>query len=218
MTEKTALISDFDGTISDDDFFTYITKAYFDDKALEPWHDYLAHRKTHFNALNEMFQKLRGISEADLQKMMDKIQIDKNFEKTAQLCAEKNIPLYICSAGCDYYINYLIGDIIKKYNITLITNHGVFSQENGLTMYAPDKDSPYYDKELGISKASIVNKLHAEGYKVIFAGDGPPDFDPAKIAEDVFAKKMLLERCRETGIKTHEFNSFNDIYAFIKEK
>lgn len=217
MTEKTALISDFDGTISDDDFFTYITNAYFDDEALEPWRDYLAHKKTHFNALNEIFQKLRGVSEADLQKMMNTIKIDPDFKKTVQLCAKKNISIYICSAGCDYYINYLIGDIIKKYKITLITNHGVFSQKNGLTMYAPDKNSPYYDEQVGISKASIVTKLHNEGYKVIFAGDGPPDFEPAKIAEDVFAKKMLLERCREAGIKTHNFNDFKNIYAFIKE-
>lgn len=217
MSEKTAFISDFDGTISDDDFFTYIKKTYFDESALKPWREYLAQHKTHFNALNEMFQELRGVPEADLKKMMDKIKIDKDFEKTIRLCSEKNIPVYICSAGCDYYINYLIGDLIEKYNITLITNRGTYNEKTGLSMHAPETDSPYYDEKVGISKASIVNKLHGEGYKVIFAGDGPPDFEPAKLSEVVFAKKMLLERCRNAGLQTQDFSDYSDIYAYIKE-
>lgn len=215
MTEKIAFITDFDGTISDDDFFTYITKAYFDEEALKPWLEYLSGYKTHFNALNEMFEQLR-VSEADLQKLMNQIKIDPALIKTFELCAEKNIPIYICSAGCDYYINYLIGDLIKKYNITLISNSGTYNQKTGLTMHAPDKSSPYFDEKIGISKASIVNKLHQEGYKVIFAGDGPPDFEPAKIADVVFAKKMLLEKCQDAGLNTHKFADFNDIYTFIK--
>ena len=36
----TALVSDFDGTISDDDFFNYVSRRWLGEKALDPWREY----------------------------------------------------------------------------------------------------------------------------------------------------------------------------------
>lgn len=216
MTPKIAFVTDFDGTISDDDFFTYIARRYFDEKALAPWREYLGGTKSHFEALREMFSKLR-VPEDELKSFISEICVDKEFVRTVELCSDKNIPVFICSAGCDYYINVLLGDVIGQYGITLITNDGRYDEKHGLQMSRPDKSSPYYDEAVGISKASIVRKLHAEGFKVIYAGDGPPDIEAARIADYVFAKKILLEKCRKEGIKTLPFRSFADISKFIKE-
>ncbi len=216
MTRKIAFVTDFDGTISDDDFFTYIAGRYFDDKALTPWREYLGGIKTHFEALREMFSKLR-VPENELKSFISEICLDKEFAHTVELCFDKNIPVFICSAGCDYYINVLLGKIINKYGITLITNTGKYDEKQGLLMSKPEKSSPYYDEAVGISKAAIVRRLQAEGFKVIYAGDGPPDIEAARIADYVFAKKILLKRCREEGIKTRPFRSFSDVSKFIKE-
>lgn len=216
MTPKIAFVTDFDGTISDDDFFTYIARRYFDDKALTPWREYLGGTKTHFEALREMFSKLR-VPETELKSFISEIYTDKEFVRTVALCFDKNIPVFICSAGCDYYINILIGEIIKNYRITLVTNNGKYDGKQGLLISKPAKTSPYYDEAVGISKASIVRKLQSEGFKVIYAGDGPPDIEAARLADYVFAKKILLEKCREEGIKTLPFRSFADISKFIKE-
>ena len=35
----TALVSDFDGTISDDDFFNYVSRRWLGEKALDPWRE-----------------------------------------------------------------------------------------------------------------------------------------------------------------------------------
>jgi len=212
--KKIAFVSDFDGTISDEDFFTYTTNAYFDDKALAPWREYLAGTKYHFNALKEMFANIH-VDEKELQELINKIKIDESLVKTLELCKSKNIPIYICSAGNDYYIRHLIGEKIEDYKITLVSNRGDYNKKDGLIMTAPDKASPYYDEKVGISKYKVVKKLKDDGYFVIFAGDGPPDFEPAKIADIVFAKKILLEKCIEANIKIKTFNTFNDIYNFI---
>lgn len=216
MTVKYAFVTDFDGTISDDDFFNYIAKQYFDEQALAPWRQYLSGHKTHFDALNEMFGQLK-IPADEFNQFISQIAVDKYFSATIDLCFSKNIPIYICSAGCDYYIKLLIGDLIKKYNITLVTNDSHYCPLKGLNMQKPSQDSPYYDEKIGISKASIVARLHQEGYRVIYAGDGPPDIEAAKIADVVFAKKILLSKCQELGISTLKFNNFNDILNFIKE-
>lgn len=211
-----AVVSDFDGTITFEDFFWSVSHKWLDEKSLEPWQEYLSGKESHLNALNRIFSQIR-VSEQELKEFIKSVPYDKDFPKTAEYCFKCNIPFYICSAGCDYYINVLIGDIIRNNGIMLVTNHGVYSREQGLNMLPPSLDSWYYDKSVGISKAAIVKKLKEQGYKVIFAGDGPPDIAPARLADVVFAKKILLEKCREEGIKSLPFNNYEDIYRFIKE-
>ena len=74
----------------------------------------------------------------------------------------------------------MIGDKIKEYNITVVTNHGIYSEDEGLRLVPPPEDSPYYDEKVGISKAAIVKQKQDEGYFVVYAGDGPPDFAAAQ--------------------------------------
>ena len=80
----------------------------------------------------------------------------------------------------------------------------------------PPYDSEFYDARVGISKAGVVQSLKRQGYDVVFAGDGPPDFAPAQIADVVFAKKILLEKCLEANIKTQPFETFDDVYACLQ--
>lgn len=213
---KIAFVSDFDGTITDDDFFAYTTKAYFDEEALEPWRTFLAGKKTHFQALKEMFAQIR-VSVAELQKTIDSIYVDPDLEATWQLCRTKNVSLYVCSAGNDYYIRRLLGDLLKKYDVTLVSNTGSYAPETGLVMTAPEETYPFYDPKTGVSKRSVIEKLKEEGFFVVFAGDGPPDVAPAELADVVFAKKFLLKACREKEIKTERFESFKDILNYFKE-
>ena len=213
LKSKFALVSDFDGTISDNDFFYYITNRYFNKEALVPWQQYLAGKKKHFDALNEMFQKLRE-PQKDLKDFILTIKIDKTFFNLADLCVEKNIPIYICSAGCDYYINILLKKEISAYKIKLITNTGTYSKKTGLNM-TPNKQ--YYDENLGTSKAKLVQNVKKQGYKVIYCGDGKPDIEPAKLSDKVFARKTLFKECQNHNINAQFLDTFNDVCQFIKE-
>lgn len=215
MSRPLAFVSDFDGTITADDFFTLAAVRYFDDAMLAPWRAYQAGEKKHFDALNEMFQQLKNLP--DLESFTKSIAIDSCFPETAELCRRKRIPLYICSAGCDWYINLLIGSIIRENHICLVTNHCDYSPKTGLVMARLPQNHPCYDDEIGISKAGVVRQLKEQGFRVVFAGDGKPDILPAREADVVFAKKKLLELCRQEDIPTENFASFADIYRYLKE-
>jgi 2,3-diketo-5-methylthio-1-phosphopentane phosphatase len=214
MSNKIALVSDFDGTISADDFFSYASRAYLKKEGLNPWLEYLSGKKSHFESLREMYAAIR-VPLKSLHKLIDRTKIDKYLVKVCKLCQRRKIPIYICSAGNDYYIKRLIFPIIVKFKITLITNRGEYTPQTGLQMIAPPPDNYYYDENTGISKERLVKKLKDQGHFVIFAGDGPPDFAPAQIADAVFARKILLQRCIDAQIAAHSFNNFNDIYKFI---
>ncbi|MCL2008169.1 MAG: MtnX-like HAD-IB family phosphatase [Treponema sp.] len=214
---KTTFVSDFDGTISDDDFFEYVKEAFFDDDVLEPWRQYRRGELSHFEALKQIYGTLRA-GEEEIRQVINQVKIDEWVIPTFNLCHEAKIPIYIASAGCDYYINILIGSYIEKYDITLVTNSSSYSPATGLYMERPSKESPYYDEKVGISKREIVRQLQEKGERVIFAGDGPPDIESARIADIVFAKKILLEKCKAEGIKTQNFSSFKDIYSFFEKE
>ncbi|GHV01124.1 phosphoserine phosphatase [Campylobacterota bacterium] len=215
--EKFAFISDFDGTISDDDFFAYTTREFFDDEALKPWREYLDGKITHFTALKTMYGALR-VEQEKIDHLVRSIKIDRYIRSVFSLCREKSIPIYIVSAGCDYYINYLIGDLIKEFGIKLLTNRSQYSQDRGLEIFAPEKDDPFYDEKTGISKLKLAQNLKSNGYKLIFAGDGPPDVEPAKVADVVFARKVLRDELEKLGVGYRDFADFRAIESYIRNE
>lgn len=212
--KKTALISDFDGTISKKDFFHMVIETFLSESALKPWHDYLQKKITHIEALTGIFSQIH-IPQEEMDKFIATIEVDEYFYDTLEICKKLGIPVYLCSAGTKYYIEKRIGQTLKDYNISLISNDGVYSQKDGLRLIAPDKTNPFYNHNTGISKELLVKKLKSEGYFTIYAGDGIPDFSSAKTADAVFAKDVLLELCRKEGIKTEKFDNFKDISDYI---
>ncbi|MFR6464425.1 MAG: hypothetical protein ACLUQJ_02795, partial [Alphaproteobacteria bacterium] len=132
------------------------------------------------------------------------------------LPCQKNSRLHLlCRLRLD--INLLIGGLIGKYGVCLVTNHCDYSVETGLVMKRLPEDHPCYDDNIGVSKAAVVKNLKERGFRVVFAGDGPPDILPAREADVVFAKKRLLDLCRRENIKTEPFADFRDVCRFIKE-
>lgn len=214
---KIALVSDFDGTISGDDFFFYVTAKYLDKEALEPWDDYLSGKKQHFEALKEIFAKIK-VDEDELDDFIEQIEVDVKFFDTATLCNRLNIPIYICSAGCDYYIRLLLGEKLDEYGVTLITNPSFYSKKLGLQITRPQRDEYYYDQMTGVDKSKVVLRLKSEGYFVVYCGDGIPDVGAARVADVVFARKTLEQICIKEKIAYKLLTDFTVVLKYIEEK
>ncbi|MCL1971516.1 MAG: MtnX-like HAD-IB family phosphatase [Endomicrobia bacterium] len=214
---KTVLISDFDGTITKEDFFNMVVDRLLKKEDIKPWEDYIAGRISHVEALSRIFAKVR-ITQNELDVFIQSIEIDPKVPETFELCKKLDIPIYICSAGMDYYILKRIPELIKKYNITIVSNNSEYAQETGFKLTPPSVNSPFYSKDTGIAKDELVNYLKNKGYFTIFAGDGRPDIKAAKAADAVFAKDILLELCRKQNIKTLRFDGFEDITEYIERR
>ena len=212
--KKIAFVTDFDGTITHNDFFHMVIDAYLEEKDLQPWYDYKAGKKGHFDALDSIFGKIRADKDA-FDALIDTIAVDEDFTAVLSLCKGKGVPVYVVSAGCDYYIKRRIGNLLSEYSVELITNGGEYSPETGMKMVKPSSEYAYFDEIVGISKIKIVKDLQRKGFFVIFAGDGAVDFEGAKAADVVFAKGVLWEKCREVGVYARPLHSFKDIFDFI---
>ena len=56
-----------------------------------------------------------------------------------------------------------------------------------------------------------MEKYKADGYYVVYIGNGLSDRCPSKYADLVFAKGELLDYCREEGVESTQFQNFRDI-------
>lgn len=210
-----ALISDFDGTISVDDFFWYAINEYLEDDDLKPWNDYIDGKITHVQALTKIFGKIRA-EQSHFDNFIDEFPIEPKFVDTLKFCNEKGIEFFIVSAGADYYINRIMKRIAPDAKYTVVTNKSVYNKEFGLKFILHDKDYEYYDEKVGVTKPGVVQDFKDRGYFCIFAGDGRPDLPAAKLADVVFARKTLLDLCKRDNISTEKFDTYEDIYNFVK--
>ena len=212
--KKIVFVSDFDGTISKVDFFTYATEKIISNEDMAPWKEYKAGKIPHVEALHRIFSKIR-LPKDEFDSFIDTIEVEDYFKDTVNLCSSKNIDFYVVSAGADYYINRVLKRECVDNCVTLITNPSAYSQECGLQLIPLDKKDVLYDYDLGVSKKLFINKLKKEGCIVIFAGDGMPDIEAATVADIVFAKDYLIELCNKRCVEYIEFSTYFDIYNFI---
>lgn len=210
-----ALATDFDGTIIKQDFFWHIIDKVLSEEDIEPWDDYKEGRITHFEGLNRIFKKIR-IPAKTLHKLIFEISLEDCFLDTIKLCIKNNIKIYIISAGADYYIKLILEELGIKDSIEIIANKSAYSQEQGLIMTKMNESSEFYSANYGVNKVGVIKYLKKHYDKVIFAGDGTPDFEAAKYADIVFARGALLKLCKENNIKADRLDSYCNVFEYIK--
>jgi len=215
ITTNRALISDFDGTISKKDFFWYVIDLLLAKNDIEPWNDYLAKKITHIEALSRIFCKIR-LGEEEFLNFVLSLPIEECFVKTAKYCHENNIAFYIISAGADFYINYILKHLGVEDLVTLISNKSHYKQDTGLVINAPDKNYEFYSENYGINKKLAVESIKKKYDFTIYAGDGKPDFEAAKVADKIFAKDSLLELCQANDIQASKFSDYCEILEYLK--
>ena len=203
------LVSDFDGTLTRNDFFDLVRKRWPFPKEDDPWEKYVAGKITHFESLAEIFRSIRT-SERSLLEMADSMQLETSLAKSVQALQNCGWELVIASAGCDWYIEYLLQK--AGVSIALHANPGIFDPESGLQMSLP-KQSPFFISTTGIDKSAIVRDALNRSNRVAFAGDGRPDLKPALLVrpELRFATGWLAEALRERGEGYHPFERWSQI-------
>ncbi len=199
------LISDFDGTMTRHDFYQLVGARWWNETDTDsdshtnpdPWEEYRAGRITHFDALNRYFQRIRA-DESSLQAVADAMELDPTLPAALERLHAAGWALIIVSAGCDWYIRYLLAGVRIPY--VLHANPGHRSADGGLQMLRP-VDSPFYSAETGIDKVAVVRDALARHHPAAFVGDGPPDVAAAKLVPPAFrfARGYLAEALRAAG-------------------
>jgi len=207
---KQLLVSDFDGTMTGQDFYQ-VALARLPDSAADHWRRYETGELSHFAALASIFAELRVTAE-EFTAMLAAMELEQGVRQGVNALHEAGWGVTIASAGCELYIKQLLAD----HGLSLIVhaNPGRFRPESGLVMELP-VGSPYFSPTTGINKGAIVRDLLAGGADVAYAGDGRPDLEPLLLlpARRRFARGWLAGELTMLAEPFTRFNRWQDIVA-----
>lgn len=206
---KHILVTDFDGTMTQHDFFTLARRDLPSAADHDHWADYVDGRITHFEALQRIFASIRT-DWAGVEGVLERMELDPKLPEAVQRLRAAGWEIIIASAGSAWYIRRLL----DKANVQMevYANPGVFAPETGLTLSLP-VDSPYFRHETGIDKSAIVRAALERDPQAVFAGDGRPDLAPSNLVlpSRRFACGWLAQHLEKNGEPYHPFESWSEI-------
>ncbi len=212
-----AIVSDFDGTITDIDtndliYFTFGGQPSYEIEKL------IAQGKLGVKeGALQHFKRIRLTEHEFLSFIFQNARLDEGFKDFCEFISQKGIPLIVVSGG---YIN-TISSFFKKEgidsaNIKIYANRLKFNGCHIEAVFFDESD----ECESGLGpcgncKLRRLRELKTQYRTIIFIGDGTTDRCAAREADMVFAKGSLREYLTVQGIPYIPFNDFHDIRRFL---
>ncbi|QOR64979.1 MtnX-like HAD-IB family phosphatase [Cytobacillus suaedae] len=211
--KKWAFVSDFDGTISKEDFYKMVMNRYYPEGE-ERYKQWKNEELLDIEFLSDVFTSIDQEEEQILRDILT-IPIDEYVPTFIKHVQNQGGDFYILSAGTDYYIY----QILQKYGIKdvkVFSNEGYFHERN--IHMKIDKKHPHYSERYGIDKSKVILELKEKYDTLYFAGDSEPDSHPAQYADVTYAKDALQGLLREKGINFVPVQTFEEIEQDLKAK
>ena len=204
------LVSDFDGTITKYDFYRLILEQGLPAETPDFWSQYLSRHITHFEAINKTF----GAAPFGIERLIelaDQMEPDPDLGPCVRSLIDIGWSFVIASAGCRWYIDRILTKAEVPHEVEVHANPGSVVDDR-LVMTLP-QHSRFYSPETGINKVAIVERALAGGGDVAFAGDGPPDVEPALLVKPElrFARGYLAEELTERGVPFRPYHRWAEV-------
>jgi 2,3-diketo-5-methylthio-1-phosphopentane phosphatase len=204
------LVSDYDGTISDKDFYSLLAEHYIPADTPDYFAQYREGRITHFEAMAAYFA-FAPTEEQQLEELLAASQVDPDLAASAALLERAGWELWVVSAGSSWYVER----VLRRAGVPapVYSNPGRLENGRGLVLEKLDPSSPYHSPSVGVDKSAVVRHALNVAETVAFAGDGPPDLEPALLVRPNlrFARGFLAEALRERGEAFRRFSRWSEI-------
>jgi 2,3-diketo-5-methylthio-1-phosphopentane phosphatase len=204
------LVSDFDGTITNNDIYSLLVERYVPAGTPDYFAQYVEGRITHFDAMAAYFAFM-PTEEQRVEELLDASEADPDLGASAALLQRAGWELLVVSAGSSWYVER----VLRRAGVTatVYANPGRLEKCRGLVLEKLDISSPYYSASVGIDKSAVVRQALQAAETVAFAGDGPPDLQPALLVrpELRFARRLLADALRQHGEAFRGFSRWSEI-------
>lgn len=202
---------DFDGTISVVDTTDRVLSRLAGPawEALEA--DWIAGRIDAAACMRGQVALIEG-SDAELDAVLDEVELDPGFPAFAAWCADHAIPLTIVSDGVDYFIRRILARHglealpIVSNRLTGRAGHRRLAQPHRRAGCAAGA---------GVCKCAVAAADHSPAKTLVYIGDGRSDFCVSHRADLLFARDALAAYAAGRGEAHHLFESFHDITATL---
>ena len=207
--DKYVVLSDFDGTVSQDlNFLIYEKFASVGLYYADLWEEGI------IGTVEELLNTFATVdaSQSEIKGEIKKAYFDPHFAEFVSLCMEEGLEVAIVSDGLEWSIQTLLTHH-KVPDIEIFANK-IYFEEDGFRF-----DFPWRHDRCplsGVCKPLIIEKFQAEGKSVIYIGDGRTDHDAVHEADIVYAKDSLITYCQEENVPAIEYQNFNNFVDAIK--
>lgn len=207
-------VSDFDGTLTEKDFYQMMIDDYLGDAGQTLYKEWRQGLHLDKDFLGKIYSTINR-EEDEILKDILRIEWDESAHEFIQKVRQCGGEFIILSAGTSYYIERLLKEKGLS-DVKVYSNPGIY-KDKGIHLQI-DKNSLYYSERYGIDKAKVVEDLKKQYTHVYYAGDSAPDILPCKIADMAFAKGNLQEMLRAENIDFVPIKSFKDVATILIEK
>ena len=215
MPSTPTLISDFDGTVTRNDFYRLVINQLLPPDAPDFWTMYVEGRITHFEVLRRTYLAAPS-GEPALHELLRQMQPDPELATHVQALRSAGWTVRIASAGCAWYIHHLLTDA----GVSLEVHANPGSIESGRLKMDLPVTSPFFNPETGIDKVAIVRHALNQGGPVAYAGDGLTDIEPSRLVPPHlrFARGSMADSLRRLNEPFRPFRRWSEIaHALLAE-
>ncbi|SDW59823.1 2-hydroxy-3-keto-5-methylthiopentenyl-1-phosphatephosphatase [Paenibacillus sp. CF384] len=209
------IFCDFDGTITENDNIVAIIK-HFNPPGWEAIvNDIVGQRKTIRQGVGELFRLLPSSMKREVvDYAISNAVIRAGFADLLQYCKDNDIEFYVTSGGIDFFVYPLLAQFNIPVN-HIYCNGSDFSGDK-IEITWPHPCDGECKTDCGMCKTTIIRRFPKGQYERILIGDSVTDFEGAKLADVVFARSHLTQKCKELGLSYHEFKTFHDVLDVLK--
>jgi len=215
--KRRVIFCDFDGTITVNDNIIAIIK-HFNPPGWKPLvDDIIAQRTSIRSGVGQLFRLLpTSMREEVVSYAVGNARIRDGFAELLAFCRERGIEFYVTSGGIDFFVY----PVLERFGIPadhIYCNGSDFAGES-IEITWPHPCDGDCANDCGMCKTTIMRRFPPERHERILIGDSVTDFEGAKMADIVFARSHLIEKCRELGVPYTAYESFHDIIAALSRQ
>jgi 2-hydroxy-3-keto-5-methylthiopentenyl-1-phosphate phosphatase len=217
QNKQPVIFCDFDGTITENDNIVAIMK-HFQPPGWENIVDQIIGRKISIReGVGALFALLPTANQEEIVRFaIENAIIRQGFKELLDFCEDHGIPFYVTSGGIDFFVYPLLQPFALQPE-QIYCNQSDFSGET-IRIVWPHPCDELCDNDCGMCKTKIIRSYGSDQYFRILIGDSITDFEGAKLADLVFARSHLLERCAETGIPYVPYETFYDVIKHLEKE
>lgn len=215
MDKRWIVFCDFDGTITERDMIMAIMERFGRPGWRETADEILKGKVSIQEGVGRMFAQIpSGEREEIVHHALDVARIRPGFPEFLQYCRRENIDFLVTSGGIDFFVLPILAPYVEKEHI--YCNSADFSGECIRILWPHGCDAAC-DGGCGLCKPSIMRLYPADLYHRVVIGDSITDWKAAQLADFVFARSWLLDKCREAGRRHTPFETFFDVLDHLRQ-
>lgn len=203
---KTVVQCDFDGTITQEDQSFLLLDTFADGN----WRQVLKDYREGKISVSSFNTKAFAMVKKDKQTLVDfvrhRVKIRDGFGELLAYCYRNGLQFTIVSNGLDFYIDTILREIGVE-NIKVFAAQTCFTSR-GIEVRYIGPNGTQLESEF---KETYLRPVLANGYRVVYIGDGLSDISPAKQAHWIFARGELLDYCKQVNLDCTPFINLNDV-------